>query len=97
MSETDIAIIQWAARHAPDVTDAEIAVSLGVPLYAVQRVAADVQCESASKMREYRRIIGVLAAQLHVNVGWHYSKIAKVAKCSRQHIHRCTTEAKHGG
>lgn len=97
MSETDTAIIQWAARHAPDVTDAEIAVSLGVPMRTVQTLTSDVPAESGSKLREYRRIIGVLTEELSMHTKWNYAEIAEVAGCTRQHLHRCRQEAKRGG
>lgn len=97
MSETDTAIIQWAARHAPDVTDAELAVSLGVPMRTVQTLTCGVQTESGSKLREYRRIIGALAEELYSHTGWTLEEVAEVAGCTRQHLHRCRQEAKRGG
>lgn len=97
MSETDTAIIQWAARHAPDVTDAEIAVSLGVPMRAVKRASRGITPEVPSKAAEHRKTIGLLAMRLYEATGETWEEIAEIAGCTRQHLHRCREEAKRGG
>lgn len=99
MSETDTAIIQWAARHAPDVTDAEIAVSLGVSVNAVRATQAGITPEvtAGAKLRDYRVRIGRLADRLYEETRWTLEEVAEVAGCTRQHLQRCRKEAKRNG
>jgi hypothetical protein len=93
ITATQRAIIEWAARHAPDVTDAEVAVSLGVPLRAVRRVSNGIQPEVPAKAAEHRRTIGLLAARLYEVTGETWEEIAEQAGCTRQHLHKCREEA----
>jgi hypothetical protein len=97
LSDTDIAIILWARRNAPDVTIPEIAVSRHLPLRAVKRVAKGVTAEVPSKVAEYRRTIGLLAARLYEATGETWEEIAEQAGCTRQHLHKCREEAQRGG
>jgi AraC-like DNA-binding protein len=94
--ETTIAIIDWAARHAPDVTEAELAVSLGVSVNFVKRRTAGVDPEAGSKLRTYREIIGRLANKVYTMSELTLEEVAEEAQCSRQHLDRCRREARRG-
>lgn len=96
MTSEQRAIVEWAARHAPDVTHAEVAVSLGVPLRAVNRAVRGIRPEVESKVNESRRIIGLLALRLYEATGETWEEIAEKVGCSRQHLHKCREEARRG-
>lgn len=95
------AIIEWAARHAVDVPQEEVAVSLGVRLSEVRRVADGIQRESESKTRHWRRATGALANKLRAiakqaEIPLNFEDIAAIAGVSRQHLVQCRKEAERG-
>lgn len=98
MSKTRTAIVEWAARHAPDVTDPELAVSLGMPLRQVQRLTIGISSlpEAGSKLRDYRQVIGRLAEHLYQHTEMTLEEIAEIGQCTRQHLHKCREEARRG-
>lgn len=93
MTAEQRAIVEHMLRFAPDSTHAEIAVSLGVSMRAVKRVAKSVTPEASSKVHEHRRTIGLLAERLYEATGETWEEIAEKAGVSRQHLHKCREEA----
>lgn len=96
MTSTEKSIVVWARRNAPDVGLEEIAVSLGVRLSEVRKVAKGVEPAAESKVRLWRRAVGALADKLAEN-GYAYPRIAEFAGISRQHLVTCRREAQEQG
>jgi predicted transcriptional regulator len=90
-------IARHMRRHAPDVTYADIAVSLGVPERDVRAWTRHIKPEVSSKVTESRRIIGLLASRLYEATGETWEEIAEKAGTSRQHLHKCREEANRYG
>jgi predicted transcriptional regulator len=89
-------IARHMRRYAPDVTYADIAVSLGVPERDVRAWTRHIKPEVTSKVTESRRIIGLLALRLYEATSETWEEIAEKVGCSRQHLHKCREEALRG-
>jgi hypothetical protein len=96
VTDTQVAIVRYVRRHCPDQGLEELAVNLGVRLRDVQRVARGVRPEAQSKVRAWRRAVGVLAERLKER-GVSYPRIAELAGISRQHLVTCRREAQEQG
>lgn len=86
--------VECARRYAPaEVTAAELAVALELPLRTVRRLSKGVTPLVPSAMRDARRTIGLLAERLHEATGETWDDIAESSGCSRQHLVKCREEA----
>lgn len=94
-SDQKRAIARHMRRYAPDCTYADIAISLGVSEQQIKDWTAGVRAEVESKVREWRRAVGVLAMRLRER-GVSYPVVAEMAGISRQHLATCRKEATRG-
>jgi hypothetical protein len=96
MTAAQIEIVRYVRRHCPDQGLEELAVNLGVRLRDVKRAARGIEPESESKVRAWRRAVGVLAEKL-AEKGEKFPAIAAMAGISRQHLVTCRREAQEQG
>lgn len=94
-TEQQRGIARHMRRYAPDCTYADIAISLGVSEQQVKDWTRGVRAEVQSKVREWRRAVGVLALRMR-ELGVSYPVIADHAGISRQHLATCRKEATRG-